>query len=668
MISNSTTVSVNNTVQANQKQNNKNQNPSFKGLGAFAMNLTGNAMTAVENGGFAASFLIQDTAGMTIPRSKEGLHRDRPKHTKFKDLNFKEAVEVFIREFLSGPLMMFTPFVVFALTKKFLGKSSFTNTALLKKMGKNFTNIVKNKQPDATAKAIKENFYRKSIKQMVEHTTSSAAGKQETTEVIDRIFGHVSKLDELEPQLKTAKKNSFGESLKNIFRSKDNKVKSEHQIIKAQINEEKGKIVEEFNNFHTSHSNDFNLVNKVKLDDDTFRSADSIEAMRSYAFDAIKNDNVSALTEQTAKNIETKSMAKRIFSTVAASLGTIGATSIVPSIYALFNPVAPGALELDNAKHHHNHSNNHNHKQTENAQNKGTPAFKGNILRQLQFDGNQLTPVLMTALAGGGLIAPRLDTAVKRAPIDPDTGKKNLIEVPEILTRDVISTGLVTFGVPILTKAMVNTYQDASGFVLTNKAKGETSKFKQFLDTINPLSHVEPYSTKDLQSIYGNIDSKEKLNNFTSFINEHDGNLVKIFKQLKNGEETFAGTEADFNTISKLDKKEANSKIMKVIEETFDAETVKKLMKPAKEGKQHGMYLRARNLNALPRFINTLVLVPLALGFVLPKIVYGVTAKNRKKIELAKQNKAQQQVAMINTNNINKATSKTVFKQIKHTN
>ena len=672
MISNTTAVSVDNSIQTNQKQNKTNQNPKFKGLGGVVMNLTGKAMNGIENGGFAASFLIQDTLGMTVPRSEEGLKRDRPQFEgkgfiqsfklmikNFKDLNFKEGLEVFIREFLSGPLMMFTPFLVFALTKKFLGKSSFTNTALLKKMGKNFTNVVKNKQSDSTAKTIKENFYRKSIKQMIEHTTPNA-GKQESQDVAEKIFNHVTKLDELESQLKGAKKNSFATSITNIFRKKSNKIKSEKEILKEQIAGEKSKIVEEFNNFHTSNSSDMNLVNRVKIDNETFSSADSIEAMRNYAFDSIKDDNVANLTEQVAQNIENKSMAKRIFSTVAASAATIGATSIVPSIYALFNPVAPGAIDIAEGSKHNSPVKKDN-KQGNNV------AFKGNIIRQLQFDGNQLTPVLMTTLAGGGLIVPRLRTAVKRAPIDEETGKKNLIEVPEILTRDVTSTALVTFGVPVLTKMMVNSYQKGSGFVLTNKQEGKISKFKQIIDTLNPLSSVAPYSTKDIKSIYGNIDSKEKLTNFAEFIDAHEGNLVKVFKHLKNGKESFAGTEADFNTISKLDKKVANSKIIKVINETFDTKAVEKLMAAAKQGKENGMYLRARNLNALPRFINTLLLVPITLGVVLPKLVYGVTAKNRKKLELAKQNKTQQAINT-NTKNIDKITANTVFKQLKHTN
>lgn len=687
MISNTTRLSVNNNSENHTKNNKNNQNPKFKGLGSAALNATGNAMNWIEEGGFVTSFLIQDTLGMTVPRTREGLYRDRDKKVKFKDMNFKEAGEVFIREFLSGPLMMFTPFVVFALTKKFMGKSTFNNTGLLKKMGKNFTEVIKNKQAGDTVKGLKENFYRNTLKQMVDHTTPNAKGKNE---FVEKIFDHVSKLDELEAQLPNAKGKTFGQKLSNIFKSKANKFKSEKDILKEQINSTKGEILKGFNEFHTNNSNELGLVNKIRINNDTYSAAESIDSMRNYAFDAIKGNDISQISEETAKSFEKKTMAKRIFSTVAASLATIGSTSIVPALYTILNPVAPGAMDNGCYKPDHEHmpqKTKQNKTQKDNTNTnkpndkKGNVQFKGNVLKQLQFDGNQLTPLLMTTLAAGGLIVPRVRTAVKRAPIDED-GKKNLIEVPEILTRDIISTTAVTFGVPILSKAMVNTYENNSGFVLNNNKPKEMSTFKKVIDTLNPLSSIEPFNNKDLKEIYGNIDNKAKLTNFAQFIDEKGGNLVKVLKTLKNGKESFAGTAADFDTISKLDKKAANSKILEVITNHFDDNAVKKLMEPAKKGKPNGMFIKARNLNSLPKFLNTIVLVPVFLGVVLPKIVYGITAKNRQKLEMAKKAKMQQKMAqaqnqpVANNNNVanNKPETKAqlsgqvTFNKLKHHN
>lgn len=640
MISNSTTVSINNNRVKNTNNKQNQNNPKFKGFGGTIMNGAGWAMNSIENGGFVASFLIQDTLGMTVPRTREGLYRDRDKkNLKFKDMNFKEAGEVFIREFLSGPLMMFTPFIVFALTKKFIGKSTFTNTGLLKKMGKNFTEVVKNKASGESVKGLKEKFYRKSIKDMVSHTTPEASA-QKTNDAVNTIYGHVSKLDSLEAKVKTAKGLSLKDKFLNIFRKKSNKVVSEKQKIQNEIANTKSNIANEFNNFHTENSNNLQYANKIKLDNETYNSENAITAMRSYASDILKNKKAEDITEQTAKQFEKTSMAKRIFSTVVASLATIGSTSIVPSLYAILNPVPPSALDnsCDNPTHKHNENVTPKvaQPQQQPANKNGNVQFKGNILKQLQFDGNQLTPMLMTTLAAGGLVAPRINTAIKRAPIDKETGKKDLIEVPEILTRDITSTVAVTCGVPILTKAMVNLYEKPTGFVLTNGSHKKTSIFKKVLDTINPLSSVGPFSNKDIKEIYGNVDNKAKLTNFAQFIDKNDGNLFKVFKRLKNGKSSFAGTVADFDAISKLDNKSANAKIMEVIANNFDDKKVKTLMEAAKSGKPNGMLKRARGLNSLPRFVNTLILVPSFLGIILPKIVYGITAKNRKKAEMAK--------------------------------
>ncbi len=629
MISNSTRLGIHNNSQADT--NKKQKTPNFKGLGGALMNGAGWAMNSIENGGFVASFLIQDTAGMTVPRTREGLYRDRDKKkTRFKDLNFKEAGEVFIREFLSGPLMMFTPFAVFALTKKFIGKSTFTNTGLLKSMGKSFTNVVKNKQTAGnTAAEVKESFYRSTIKQMLKNTTPEA-NEEKVNNSLNAIYKHVSKLDELE-----AKKSG------SLTRKRK-------KAIKKLIDRYENKIVKEFNHFHRENSSNFDMVNKVKVDGGTYNSLSSITAMRGYAADISKSKDIAKITEEEAKNFEKKSMIKRVFATIAASVATIGSTSIVPSLYAILNPVPPGAMDTQCDNPNHNHPSDKTDNKSEASQKQKGVAFKGNILRQLQFDGNQLTPLLMTTLAGGGLIAPRVHTAVKRAPIED--GKKNYIEIPEILTRDIISTLAVTFGVPVLTKAMVGMYEKQSGFVLSNKSETQTSKFKKVLDAINPLNGIGPYSNKEVKEIYQNIDNKKQLQNLAEFIDKKGGSLVKVFKTLKNGQSTFAGTEADFASLANLDRAAANKKIMNVIANNFDENTVKTFLEadtpklfgiklPKSKNPINGMYRKARNLNSTPRFINTIILVPAFLGVILPKIVYGITAKNRKKMEMDKANK-----------------------------
>ena len=95
MISNSTRLSVNNNSVNNTNKNKNNKNPNFKGIGSAALNIPGGVMNWIEDGGFVTSFLIQDTLGMTVPRTREGLYRDRDKkNTKFKDMNFKRKIKL----------------------------------------------------------------------------------------------------------------------------------------------------------------------------------------------------------------------------------------------------------------------------------------------------------------------------------------------------------------------------------------------------------------------------------------------------------------------------------------------------------------------------------------------------------------------------------------------
>ena len=62
---------INSTIQDNNR-------PAFKSAG-WALNTSGHVMQSIENGGFLASFLIQDGIGMTLPRTYAGFLRDKEK-------------------------------------------------------------------------------------------------------------------------------------------------------------------------------------------------------------------------------------------------------------------------------------------------------------------------------------------------------------------------------------------------------------------------------------------------------------------------------------------------------------------------------------------------------------------------------------------------------------
>ena len=65
-------VSIRTNSVSNRDQH-KKQSPNFKGIGSLVANAPSALSEVIESGGFITSFLVQDTLGMTAPRSREGL-------------------------------------------------------------------------------------------------------------------------------------------------------------------------------------------------------------------------------------------------------------------------------------------------------------------------------------------------------------------------------------------------------------------------------------------------------------------------------------------------------------------------------------------------------------------------------------------------------------------
>ena len=560
-----------------------------------------------------------------------------------KDLNFKEGAEVLIREGLSGPFIMFTPMLVLFAGKKFVGKSTFTNSGLIKRLGKNMTELVSSTKHDS-AESLKNDFYRKNITKMVKDTTKCSNAETEQKFIEDAVAS-MEKIDAYETRKATS-------------------TPCRRRKLKKLQKREQDKLIQKFNDFHKEHSSEYTMLNRVRLDGEVFATEKAINGIRDYAKDILKNKEIGDITKEHTEKVQKKSMISRAIINALAGLSTIGSLTIVPMLYKLVNPVPPGALGDPKTA---DEKLNENKQRTEEINNNKQPDKKGNVsftgrydkfAKYLEFNGNQLTPALMLSIAGVGLLGPRVGTAVKRAPENPVTKKKDYSEVPEILTRDLVSTGAVTFGVPIASKFLISGYENGSGFVLQTKPKETLKGIKKVLDMINPFSSFGPHVLKDLDQIYGKIDNTEKLRTFSQFIDENNGSLAKIFKTDKKAKAVFSENGLDISRLAKADRKESNKTI---IEKLADSDFAKKLVdaiKPEKEGKACKMLKRARTLNSATSFVSTLFLVPAFLGLVLPRVVYGMTARRQKKIaeanakfleEQAKNNLAQQSTDVTNS-------------------
>ena len=161
-----------NNTPSNETKTQGVSSPSFKASGGFsgALNLFGSTMQGIENGGFLASFLIQDALGMTAPRVGAAFLRDKEVTGQY---NIQEGFEVLGREGLTGPCMMAVAPIMFALAAKF-GKSTSVNSQLIRRFGNSLRDIIAKPNFDRAllknGSKFKQEFFESNIRDILANT------------------------------------------------------------------------------------------------------------------------------------------------------------------------------------------------------------------------------------------------------------------------------------------------------------------------------------------------------------------------------------------------------------------------------------------------------------------------------------------------------------------
>lgn len=613
--------------------------PSFKSVGVGdALNMFGGTMQWIEDKGFLASFLIQDVLGMTMPRVGAAFLRDKEITGEY---NMQEGFEVLGREGLTGPCMMAIAPLMFAISARF-GRSTGVNSQLIKRFGNSFKEFVGSPSFDKTLLKNKSKFKEAFLKDNIKEMLVNTVGKENVTDdSVKFILDRMSKYEKIPNGVKT--KGLFGKG----------------KYKKQQIAE----IVEHINNIKYKTSSNLESLNKVKVaskngkDASEYAIKDAIDAMLKYSDDAISlNKNLETLDKATAEKIQNVSLAKRFITNVGTMAATLGILSVLPKIYAR-SSVAPGArtaMQMKNAN-----ENDVDAKKSENVSFKGKPKInkKGLLERlgeflskkatkheklssELEYNGHNFTNSLMAGLSLFGLLAPRGMRAYNRAQTDETTGKKDLTELYEILIRDISSSLAVVFAVPLLTRALVSSYENKSGFVLLNKDRSKTG-FKKFVDLINPYSNAKVLNNSDMHAIYNSIDSKAKMLNFCNYIDTNGGDLSKILSKSDNIK-LFKEKGLNLDEISKLKSKaDKNKQITEFIKKlgSNSDETIAQVMKNAKNPKANKILTFARGLNSTPAAIITFLVSPYLLGWFIPRLTYANTRRLHEKAEKEKQQK-----------------------------
>lgn len=593
--------------------NNKLQkSPAFRAGMTDMLNMSGNLMQGIENSGFLGSFLIQDFCGMTIPRTAAGFLRDK-EHTGH--YNMQEGKEVFGREGLTGPCMMAVAPLSLLIAAKF-GRTTSVNTQLIKRFGNSLKEILTNpnfdkgllKQPER----FKQEFYRTNIEKILNDTLGKENTQKESVEYILKQINNMEKIPA------DAKLKKFWGKAKYRSECMNN-------------------IMEHIDNIRYSTSSDLNMLQKVKFGSDkldckkAFSTKNTIDAMIKYSDDAIiLNRHLDKLDELSAESIKNKSLAKRMITNISMMAATLGVLSVLPKIYARSN-TAPGARKVDQKTQDYNIAFEGRKPDTGVLEKLGKVINKNKndfVSNELEYNGHNFTNTLMAGLSVFGLLAPRGLRAYSRAQVDED-GKKDLTELWEIVLRDLTSSLAVVFAVPMLTRACVTSYEKKSGFVLMQKDRSSQSKLKTSLDLLNPYSKAHVLTNSEINSLYNNIDTKDKMLNFCKYIDKNGGDLQKIISKSEHAEEIFK-----ISSLNGLNKADKNKKIISLVEK-FDKskadEIIKKLMKAVGKAKSNKITTFARGLTSVPGLLTTFFISPYLLGWFIPRLTYKNTRRIHEK-------------------------------------
>ena len=605
--------SIAQNINNNDKQ--EKQHVAFKSGMVGALNASGALMQSIENGGFLASFLIQDGIGMTVPRTAAGFLRDK-EHTGH--YNMQEGFEVLGREGMTGPCMMAVAPLSLLLAAKF-GKSTSVNTQLIKRFGNSLKELLAKPEFDKSLLKNADKFKNEFYKTNVEKILTDTVGKENTTkESVDYIMKQIANMENIPSDAKLAK-----------FRGK---AKYKSQCMQN--------IVEHINNIKYSKSTDLDMLQKVKFGSDkldskkVFGTKDTIDAMIKYTDDAIvANKHLDKLDELQAESIKNKSLAKRMITNVSMMFATLGVLSVLPKIYAR-GKTAPGARKTE--ENQENQNNNVSFK------GKGKPSLLERLGKligknksdfvssELEYNGHNFTNTLMAGLSIFGLLTPRGMHAYNRAQKD-ENGKKDLTELYEILLRDLTSSLAVVFAVPMGTRAFVTSYEKNSGFVLMHKNRN-MNKTKTIADLFNPYSKSHVLTNAEISALYDNINSKDKMLNFCKYIDKNGGDLQKIISKSENVEEMFNNSTLDLKSLKGMKKADKNKKIISFVEK-FDKsdELISKVMKGASKARGNKIASFARGLNSMPGLLTTFFISPYLLGWFIPRLTYKNTRRIHEK-------------------------------------
>ena len=570
-------------------------------------------MDAIDRGGFATSFIMQDFLGMAGPRVISGVYRN---HDKTGQYNWDFAKKEGIREILSGPSAFIIPAAMMYGIKHVSGSANNVPVDFINGFGETMAQYAKNNAGalgDATK--MKVGLYEEMFKNMLSASTDNGlTGK----ELDDAASDFAKRLIDAE----NAPKKGF---LKNVL---GKKVAGSSQDLKQELLEDFIKLRKQY-----LGSTSDTVVAQYGVQGDkriatSFKSI--LDHMSDYSKDAIKTVNKKVANAAESVDIENfvKTLSKRRSAT--RFMSNIGMFAAVAAFYTiipkLYNRATKGrdpgldGLVDQNAQVNNTQDNKPADNKSANVAKgaAGAVAFTGaaavankamsgmgdtimnsKFLKKfsdiIEFDGASMSMPAMLTLLFGFCLTPRLINA------QSNTDRK------EIMFRDILSFGSILFGAKALTRLFSDGFAKMSGLALNIKPDSHKNDniFKKVWHYVYPTGGVQVLDSDRVIANYSDVAKfKDGVNDMFRFVDKNGGNVGKMLNiddNIRAAATEILGEAPNKNMklkdiIAAFDKAKGSKAYQKVVDTLAD--NGNKLVK------------RAKTYNSAFGFASTVLLIP----------------------------------------------------------
>lgn len=640
---------VRNRNQNLKQHANINSTPSFQGAADIPVAVA----NAINNGGFAFSFIAQDGFGMALPRILEGINRRKvnPETGKKEGpYNWTFARREGIREILSGPSAFIIPWAILKFVKKYSGQANNVPVSMIQGLGANFVDYA-SKNPDTLDDVVKtrKEFYHGMFKNVLNTTLQGQVPEEELNKLAQSYTERAIEIEGAKDNKKSLWKKITSQKAPGSPEDLTDSLLEDFMALKKKyLNPSVNELSAEF----TINPEKIGKYGEELVDGDKtgigFKKL--LKTMTDFTDDVIESTGKAMKKAKDGFNPEEflnkfikHRSGSRIITNIGMWLAVVGFYAMIPHLYSLGtggkNPAFAteqeqpetqtttaavsdkGKTEVlkdepaktEPAKGQPTMTGSKNIKG-----NKQNIAFEGKgqfftqtadkvlgskklskILNHFEFDDASMSVPAMLTLLFGFCLPTRL---MKAADVDK-------YDVHETLARDIPSFAAILFLAHAIGRGFSNIFSKISGLALNVKPLDHAkSLWHKLGNYFSPMGGIDVLNNTQLTSKYTNVDKyKDGINGFFDFITENGGNLKKMLKLDKTvAENAKIILGKDLKDAANDDEIKAAFKNIT----TEKAKEAKKVIENIFKDSKNPFVKRAQLYNSLFTFLSTIVLVP----------------------------------------------------------